>query len=396
VPQAAEAAEPSLREWLDGIPGRSFVDESVAEPAPRVETRIAPLRLPPGVLFSPAAPWLVRIEADGLRVASSVLDPPAEGPGLYGIVHGVGDGVEGEAGGFEPSAALLALPADTDPRLRALARVLGEGDPSAAARVARTAGYLGAHCRYSLAPGAFRGPQPVAEFVFEKKKGYCEYFASAAAVLLRLQGVPARYVAGFNVTDDDLVGGHYVVREANAHAWIDAYLPGRGWVEVDPTPAAEYAALRGPMRGSGLAAAWDALGARAAGLWIALRFGAGRSAIASAAAGTIAAALALRFGRRWLRRARARPRARPAETTASVPPEITGLLARADRLWARRGFPRPPHRAPLEHLQSLPPDRIEAGALRASRDAVECYYRARFGGIVPERDEVAGLARRLP
>lgn len=67
--------------------------------------------------------------------------------------------------------------------------------------------------------------------------------ATAAAQLLRLQGVPCRYVTGFNVSLGNRRGDHYVVREKDAHAWIEVYLPGKGWVEVDPTPPEEYEAL---------------------------------------------------------------------------------------------------------------------------------------------------------
>jgi transglutaminase-like putative cysteine protease len=386
--------DPAVAEWLEGIPGATFGDAAVPEPTPRVLTRIAPVNPPPGVLFSPGAPRVVRVAAAGLGTTAGVLEAPPEAPGLYGMVHGLDDRVGAEFGGPEPAAGLRAVPANTDGRLRELARTLGEGGPDARARVARTVGYLGAHCRYSLAPGAFRTTQPVAEFVFDKRKGYCEYFASAAAVLLRLQGVPTRYVTGFNVTDDDFAGGHYVVREASAHAWIDAYLPGRGWVEVDPTPAAEYVALREPLRRSGLAGVWEDLNARVAGAYVALRYGtAGTRRVLPA----VALLMAVVLVRRWAksRRRRAGRPTRAGGDAAHVPPEITALLARVDRLWARRGFPRPPHRAPLEHLRSLPSDRVGPPALDATRAAVECYYRARFGGVTAAPDELAGLARRL-
>jgi transglutaminase-like putative cysteine protease len=402
VPLAGEAvAGPAPREWLEGIPGDSFTLGAVAAPAARMErTRIAPaLRLPPGVLCGPAAPWLVRVAAPDLWTAWGVLHHPAEGPSLYGIVHGLDDLVEGAPSTPEPDPALLALPHDTDPRLVALARTLSEGEPPADERVARTLGYLAAHCRYSRAAGASRGSaQPVAAFVFETKEGYCDYFASAAAVLLRLQGVPTRYVKGYNVTDHDFVGGQYVVREANAHSWIDAYLPGRGWVEFDPTPAGQYAALHDPLRPSGLAAAWDALAARTAGLWIALRFGPARAGVAPLVLAALAVPAAVLGWRRWRRRAAAAARAprprTPGEPAVHVAPEIAALLTRADRLWARRGFPRPPHRAPLEHLRSLPA-RFGPDALAASRAAVECYYRARFGGLTTLPGEAEELARRL-
>jgi transglutaminase-like putative cysteine protease len=394
IPSAAIAV-PALAEWLSAIPGSSFVDPLTREPAPRVQTRIAPVILPPGVLFSAGAPWLVRIAAGEVRTGSSVIEAPPEAPGLYGVVHGMDDRVEAEASSGAPDAALLALPAGTDSRLLALARALGEGEPSTPARVARTVSYLGATCRYSLSPGAFRGSQPLAEFIFEKKRGYCEYFASAAAVLLRLQGVPTRYVTGFNVTDDNFIGGHYAVREADAHAWIDAYLPGRGWVEFDPTPAAEYAALREPRRRFGLAAVWDGLTARAAGMWIGLRFGTlGTRRVVPGAALLVVSVLAFRW---WKKRGRAHASGTtPGEGANGVSPEVAALLARVDRMWARRGFPRPPHRAPLEHAESLPVERIGHGVAAAGRAAVECYYRARYGGVAVTPEELADLGRELP
>src|SRR5204863_7826985 len=97
----------------------------------------------------------------------------------------------------------------------ALAARLGAGARSADERLRATLAWLARECRYSLSVGRFHTSDPVAEFLFEKKRGYCEYFASAAALLLRLQGVPTRYVAGFAVADEAYAAGHYEVREAD-------------------------------------------------------------------------------------------------------------------------------------------------------------------------------------
>src|SRR5437867_5073025 len=72
--------------------------------------------------------------------------------------------------------------------------------------------------RYTLDVGRFKGQDPLAEFLFEKRAGYCEYFASAAGDLLRLQGVRSRYVKGGAVRRERRVAGHYVARESDAHA----------------------------------------------------------------------------------------------------------------------------------------------------------------------------------
>ncbi|NHN48298.1 DUF4129 domain-containing protein [Halostella sp. JP-L12] len=76
------------------------------------------------------------------------------------------------------------------------------------------------------------------EFIFEMEQGYCEYFATAMTVMLRSQDVPARYVVGYS--QGEPVGeNRYQVRGMNAHAWVEVYFEGVGWVKFDPTPAAD-------------------------------------------------------------------------------------------------------------------------------------------------------------
>lgn len=77
---------------------------------------------------------------------------------------------------------------------------------------------------------------PLAFFLFERKAGHCEYFASAMAVMLRSLHIPARLVTGFRTGEFNDLTGQYVVRASNAHAWVEAYFPGTGWVSFDPTP----------------------------------------------------------------------------------------------------------------------------------------------------------------
>ncbi len=77
---------------------------------------------------------------------------------------------------------------------------------------------------------------PVEHFIFEGKRGHCELFASAMALLLRTVKVPSRIVNGFNSGDYNYFGGYYDVRDSDAHSWVDVYIPNHGWVEFDPTP----------------------------------------------------------------------------------------------------------------------------------------------------------------
>jgi transglutaminase-like putative cysteine protease len=79
---------------------------------------------------------------------------------------------------------------------------------------------------------------PLLDFLFRQKLGYCTYFASAMAILARAHGIPARLVAGYRVSEWSPIGGEYVVREKNAHAWVEAWVDG-AWRTYDPTPLSE-------------------------------------------------------------------------------------------------------------------------------------------------------------
>ena len=78
---------------------------------------------------------------------------------------------------------------------------------------------------------------PVDTFLFDSKRGHCEYFASALTVMLRLYGVPARLVTGFSASNKNPLTGYFEVRGLDAHAWVEAYFPAYGWVTFEPTPA---------------------------------------------------------------------------------------------------------------------------------------------------------------
>ncbi len=98
--------------------------------------------------------------------------------------------------------------------------------------------------RYSLRPGPLpEGEDPVRYFLMDNHKGYCVHFASAAVLLLRNMGVPARYVSGYVIRRADFKwdGDLYTasVKDSNAHAWVEIYLEQIGWVPIDVTPGAE-------------------------------------------------------------------------------------------------------------------------------------------------------------
>jgi transglutaminase-like putative cysteine protease len=98
---------------------------------------------------------------------------------------------------------------------------------------------------YDETPPATEGVPPLAHFVATGKRGYCQQFAGAMALMLRLLGVPARVAAGF--TSGTYEDGGWTVTDHNAHAWVEVWFPGYGWLAFDPTPgrgslAASYSA----------------------------------------------------------------------------------------------------------------------------------------------------------
>lgn len=314
----------------------------------------------------------------------------------------------------------LSLPASVDPRVLSLASTLVPNSADAHEIVRATIHHLQTGYEYSLSPGPFRRDgDPLAEFLFEKKRGYCEYFASAAVVLLRLRDVPARYVKGLSVgPQSDMGGGLHVVRESDAHAWVEAWIPGEGWVEADPTPPGQFADARGaPVElqrwlehaRAALARAWARLveggplsflrwlGGEAASLvtrlvreplvWIAL------------AALVLGTAARRRLQLLWARRRRSRER---RDDAALVPADLRALVRALERRWNTLGRPRLASRGLLEHATvvatpgspeepGLPGSLIEAGA-----EIVQAYYRARFGdGEAPSPDTLRRLRRSL-
>ncbi len=95
--------------------------------------------------------------------------------------------------------------------------------------------YLHYHCTYSLNPNA----SSIEDFVINGKKGYCKHFATAFVLMLRESGVPARLVSGFITSEWNPAGNYFIVRARDAHTWGEVYFPHYGWVQFDPTPAAQ-------------------------------------------------------------------------------------------------------------------------------------------------------------
>ena len=134
-------------------------------------------------------------------------------------------------------ARFRALPLGSNPRARALAESWSADGASGATVVDRAMDYLRAQpFAYTLTPPAL-GAQPVDEFLFETREGFCEHYASALTFLLRAAGLPARVVLGYQGGELNALGGYYIIRQSDAHAWTEAWLEDDGWVRIDAVAA---------------------------------------------------------------------------------------------------------------------------------------------------------------
>jgi len=175
----------------------------------------------------------------------------------------------------------LDLPDTRNPRTLALAREMRAQTTSDEAFIrAVLSKFNREDYHYTLQPPPL-GSDPVDRFLFETRRGFCEHYASAFAVLMRAAGIPARIVLGYQGGELNPVGNYMIVRQADAHAWAEVWLPGSGWRRIDPTAAVapervDVGRTAAMFDGSGAAwglsapsrllhdvvLAWDALNAR--------------------------------------------------------------------------------------------------------------------------------------
>ena len=178
-------------------------------------------------------PERARLTNDGMIVSAS----PVRSRMRY-AVESVADA---QIGARERRGALqraLALPEGGNLRARALAAQWRGGAQDDTEVLQRAVDFFrGAGLAYTLEPPLL-GREPIDEFLFETRAGFCEHFSSAFVYLLRSAGVPARVVTGYQGGEVNSVDRIITVRQSDAHAWAEVFVAGRGWIRVDPTAAA--------------------------------------------------------------------------------------------------------------------------------------------------------------
>ena len=300
----------------------------------------------------------------------------------------------------------LSLPRALSPRISELSHELSRGqeDPVDIARSLEKALRVG--YRYDLGSPSGGAKDPLDHFLFESKRGHCEFYSTAMAVMLRVRGVPSRNVTGFVGGTYNRFGEFYAVRQGDAHSWVEAYLPRLGWTRFDPTPpssAAPQAATEGVVAllremVEAMAQGWQqnvegfdlnkqvGLFRQARSLLSDL-FGsedpeasgspgqasARRRLIALGVLG-IVAALA---GYVWWRRHKARG-VNPSQDAKLSQRRSIELYLKLEAALQARGLPRPPGTPPRTHAEAL----AEAGhpVGREVLELTDFYLDVRFGG----------------
>lgn len=307
---------------------------------------------------------------------------------------------------YPPDVREHYLSAEVSPRIVALAHGIADPYPTVYQKVEAIERHLQTGYTYSLEVAPSARP-PLEEFLFFQKRGYCEYYASAMVMMLRSVGIAARLVTGFLPGEWNEPGRYYLIRQSDAHAWVEVYFPGGRWLTFDPTPSA-------PPSGVALLNAvaayvdwmrfkWDRYvlryslrdqfaileGTRSRmghfseeiGDWIALmkRSVEKASLLALAAAGAVTASIILFYRWRWSGCGWYRMQGKSSKRGATV------VYERMLRLLAKRGFPKRDDQTPWEFVRS-----IERGGrpIDAVRILTELYCEARFGGKTFTSDDV--------
>ena len=138
---------------------------------------------------------------------------------------------------LEMRRRFLQLPS-VDPQVAELAQAVTRDVTTPYRTTIAIKEYLLSHYAYSLDVGSMLSVDPLKDFLFTRKTGYCEHYATAMVVMLRTLGIPARLVTGFLPGEWNDFGHYYTVRQQDAHAWVEVWFPHSGWITFDPTPGA--------------------------------------------------------------------------------------------------------------------------------------------------------------
>lgn len=266
--------------------------------------------------------------------------------------------------------------------------------------------------RYDLETPSGKADDPLDDFLFESKKGHCEYFSTALAVMLRTLDIPARTVNGFAGGTYNRFGKFYVVRQGDAHTWVEVFVDGQGWATFDPTPPSGSASQ---VESTGILATlrdlveatserWDRHVVnydldQQYGLFRSMSgnkrgssrpaLGGGGAWIAVVGVGVVIVGTIL-----WLRRRRVAPAGAPKplrRTKSEI--AATQLYENLETAMGAHGIHRPVGTPPLRHAEAL----VEAAHPMAPDilEVTRAYLGARFGGSPLTESQLDELQARV-
>jgi protein-glutamine gamma-glutamyltransferase len=243
---------------------------------------------------------------------------------------------------------------------------------------------------------------PTEWFLFDAKRGHCEYFASALAVMCRAVGIDARVVAGYVAMEFNPASGHYLVRESNAHAWVEAAIGGGVWLTLDPTPPADLRAIHTPSP-----TLWSRLSSMlqaAEYAWVTrvVDFGGGSTAArvnretgdagsesGSAEPVTVQSVLTLGLAGLLIAAALMLLRGRRLRAASQWPAALVGPWTKAEQTLRKAGMGRPSWRPLREHAQVVRTTSNEAGDILDQ--LIQTLYNAKYGLAAPEPADVTAF-----
>ncbi len=151
------------------------------------------------------------------------------------------------------------LPENRNPRTLDLARQMRDEAPDAEAFITSVLEKFNKEQYFYTLEPPLLGSNPVDRFLFDSRRGFCEHYASAFAVMMRAVGIPSRIVLGYHGGEMNPMGDYMIVRQADAHAWTEVWLSGRGWYRIDPTAAVAPERIESGRSGAmfdGIAESW--------------------------------------------------------------------------------------------------------------------------------------------
>ena len=205
--------------------------------------------LDPPVIFLPARTAAIHARPQGEAILSEPLGiqkgPEGEfrysgndARGLrYDVFQGPANETYPETLSNTDMARYLSVPASLPSRIGMLAHEWSDGLPDDGAKAHAIENHLRHDFHYDMTAPSGGAKQPLDHFLFESRRGHCEFFSTAMAIMLREVGIPSRNVVGFVGGTYNRFGHDYAIREQDSHSWVEAYVGG-GWQTFDPTPAA--------------------------------------------------------------------------------------------------------------------------------------------------------------